>query len=61
MALSNPQARGNAVTDRPPKAPAGNPISVDDVGIAVAFLAREAAKLITGETLYIDCGYHIVD
>jgi enoyl-[acyl-carrier protein] reductase I len=31
------------------------------VGAAVAFLAHDAAKLITGETLYIDGGYHIVD
>ena len=36
-------------------------VSIDDVGIAVAFLATDAAKLITGETLYIDGGYHIID
>jgi len=27
----------------------------------VAFLSMNAAKLITGETLYIDGGYHIID
>ena len=27
----------------------------------VAFLSVNAAKLITGETLYIDGGYHIID
>jgi len=43
------------------KAPARSLVSVDDVGIAVAFLATDAAKLITGETLYIDGGYHIMD
>jgi enoyl-[acyl-carrier protein] reductase I len=43
------------------KAPARSLVSVDDVGIAVAFLATDAAKLITGETLYIDGGYHIID
>jgi enoyl-[acyl-carrier-protein] reductase (NADH) len=32
-----------------------------NVGMAVAFLARDAAKLITGDTLYIDGGYHIID
>ncbi len=43
------------------KAPTRSLVSIDDVGIAVAFLATDAAKLITGETLYIDGGYHIID
>jgi enoyl-[acyl-carrier protein] reductase I len=43
------------------KAPARSLVSVDDVGVATAFLAHDAAKLITGETLYIDGGYHIID
>ena len=32
-------------------------VSIDDVGVATAFLAHDAARLITGETLYIDGGY----
>ncbi|MCA1494442.1 enoyl-ACP reductase FabI [Sinorhizobium alkalisoli] len=43
------------------KAPTRSLVSIDDVGAAVAFLATDAAKLITGETLYIDGGYHIID
>jgi enoyl-[acyl-carrier protein] reductase I len=43
------------------KAPARSLISIDDVGVAVAFLSMNGAKLITGETLYIDGGYHIID
>ena len=43
------------------KAPARSLVSIDDVGVAVAYLATDAAKLITGETLYIDGGYHIID
>jgi enoyl-[acyl-carrier protein] reductase I len=43
------------------KAPARSLVSVDDVGRAMAFLATDFAKLITGETLYIDGGYHIMD
>jgi enoyl-[acyl-carrier protein] reductase I len=43
------------------KAPARSLVSIDDVGIATAFLAHDAARLITGETLYIDGGYHIMD
>jgi len=43
------------------KAPARSLVSIDDVGAAVAFLGMDATKLITGETLYIDGGYHIID
>jgi enoyl-[acyl-carrier protein] reductase I len=43
------------------KAPTGSLVSIDDVGVATAFLAHDAARLITGETLYVDGGYHIID
>jgi len=43
------------------KAPARSLVSIDDVGVATAFLAHDAAKLITGQTLYVDGGYHIID
>jgi enoyl-[acyl-carrier protein] reductase I len=43
------------------KAPARSLVNIDDVGLATAFLAHDAARLITGETLYIDGGYHIID
>jgi enoyl-[acyl-carrier protein] reductase I len=43
------------------KAPARSLVSIEDVGIATAFLAHDAARLITGETLYVDGGYHIID
>ena len=43
------------------KAPARSLVSIDDVGAATAFLAHDAARLITGETVYIDGGYHIID
>ena len=43
------------------KAPARSLVSIDDVGLATAFLAHDAARLITGEVLYIDGGYHIID
>ena len=34
---------------------------IDDVGAATAFLAHDVARRpITGETLYIDGGYHII-
>jgi enoyl-[acyl-carrier protein] reductase I len=43
------------------KAPARSLVSIEDVGAATAFLAHDAARLITGETLYVDGGYHITD
>jgi enoyl-[acyl-carrier protein] reductase I len=43
------------------KAPTRSLVSIDDVGVATAFLAHDAARLITGETLYVDGGYHIID
>ncbi|MEW6436161.1 MAG: enoyl-ACP reductase FabI [Pseudomonadota bacterium] len=43
------------------KAPTRSLVNIDDVGLATAFLAHDAAKLITGETLYVDGGYHIID
>ncbi|MBL0373594.1 enoyl-ACP reductase FabI [Rhizobium sp. KVB221] len=42
-------------------APTRSLVSIDDVGMATAFLAHDAARLITGDTLYIDGGYHIID
>ncbi|MDX1217479.1 enoyl-ACP reductase FabI [Sinorhizobium medicae] len=32
-----------------------------NVGMATAFFAHDAARLITGQVLYVDGGYHIVD
>lgn len=43
------------------KAPTRSLVSIDDVGVATAFLAHDHARLITGETLYVDGGYHIID
>src|SRR5690349_2200629 len=43
------------------KAPSRSLVGIDDIGVATAFLAHDAAKLITGQTLYVDGGYHIID
>jgi enoyl-[acyl-carrier protein] reductase I len=43
------------------KAPTRSLVSIDDVGNATAFLALDGAKLITGDVMYIDGGYHIID
>ena len=36
------------------------PACIDDVGFATAALAGDGARLITGETIYVDGGLHIV-
>jgi enoyl-[acyl-carrier protein] reductase I len=43
------------------KAPRRSLVSIDDVGKATAFLALDGARLITGDTIYVDGGYHIID
>ncbi len=43
------------------KAPARSLVDIDDVGAACAFLAHDAARLMTGQVLYIDGGYHVID
>ena len=43
------------------KAPISSLLSIDDVGAATAMLATDAAKLMTGQTLFVDGGYHIID
>jgi enoyl-[acyl-carrier protein] reductase I len=43
------------------KAPARSLVSIMDVGLTTAFLAHDAARLMTGDTLYIDGGYHVID
>jgi enoyl-[acyl-carrier protein] reductase I len=42
------------------RAPSRCLVTIEDVGFATAALATDAARLITGDTLYIDGGYHIM-
>jgi len=42
------------------KAPLGRLAEIDDVGAMAAFLTTPAASAITGMTLYVDGGYHIM-
>lgn len=43
------------------RAPLRRPVDIDDVGRLCVFLASEAARSITGDTLYVDAGYHILN
>ena len=42
------------------RAPARRLVSIEEVGAACVFLASDYAAAMTGETLYIDGGYHIL-
>jgi enoyl-[acyl-carrier protein] reductase I len=42
------------------RAPLRRLVSIDEVGAAAAFLASDAARVITGSVIYIDGGRHIV-
>jgi enoyl-[acyl-carrier protein] reductase I len=42
------------------RAPAGHLVTIDEVGSVTAFLATDAARRITGGTVYIDGGYNIM-
>jgi enoyl-[acyl-carrier protein] reductase I len=43
------------------KAPARQLVDIEDVGLFTAYLATDAARMVTGNTVYIDGGYHIMD
>lgn len=42
------------------RAPLRRLVDIDEVGTVCAFLASDAARAITGGTLYVDAGYHIL-
>ncbi|MBN8491771.1 MAG: enoyl-ACP reductase FabI [Burkholderiales bacterium] len=42
------------------RAPVGELVDIDDVGYACAFLATPYARRLTGQTLYVDGGVHIM-
>ena len=59
-AASGLQALDDLINDAAAKAPAAQLAGIEDVGIATACLATPAARLLTGETVYVDGGYHIM-
>jgi enoyl-[acyl-carrier protein] reductase I len=42
------------------RAPVGELVDIDDVGMATAYLATPYARRLTGSTLYVDAGLHIM-
>jgi enoyl-[acyl-carrier protein] reductase I len=48
------------MADARERAPLTRPIALEDVGTLSAFLISDAARSITGDTLYVDNGFHIL-
>jgi enoyl-[acyl-carrier protein] reductase I len=43
------------------RAPLRRTVDIDDVGALCAFLAGDGAQAMTGNTIYVDAGYHILN
>lgn len=48
------------LADAAQRAPLRRLVDIDDVGALCTFLASDAGRSITGSTLYVDAGYHIL-
>lgn len=48
------------LADARAKAPMHQLVTIEEVGATATFLATDYAKHLTGETIYVDAGYHIV-
>ena len=49
------------MADATRRAPLRRLANIDDVGAVCAFLASDGARSVTGTTLYVDAGYHILN
>lgn len=49
------------LADAAARAPLRRLVDIDDVGALCAFLAGDGGRAITGGTLYVDAGYHILN
>lgn len=48
------------LSDAAARAPLRHSVELEDVGALCAFLVSDAARSMTGDTLYVDAGYHIL-
>src|SRR6516164_2475787 len=51
---------GDMLREHEERAPLGRRIEIEEVGSTGVFLASDASSGITGEVIYVDCGYNIM-
>ncbi|HSA94306.1 MAG TPA: enoyl-ACP reductase [Terriglobales bacterium] len=51
---------GDMLKSHAERAPLGRNVEVGEVGSTALFLATDASRAITGEVIYVDCGYNIM-
>jgi len=51
---------GDMLREHEERAPLGRRVEIEEVGRTGVFLASDASSGITGEVLYVDCGYNIM-
>ena len=51
---------GDMLKGHAERAPLGRNVEVEEVGSTGVFLASDASSGITGEVIYVDCGYNIM-
>ena len=51
---------GDMLREHEERAPLGRRVEVEEVGKTGVFLASDASSGITGEVIYVDCGYNIM-
>jgi enoyl-[acyl-carrier protein] reductase I len=51
---------GEMLRSHAARSPLQRNVDVDEVAATAAFLASPGAAAITGETIYVDCGYNIM-
>ena len=51
---------GDMLREHEERAPLGRRVEIEEVGSTGVFLASNASSGITGEVIYVDCGYNIM-
>ena len=51
---------GDMLSEHEERAPLGRRVEIEEVGSTGVFLASDASSGITGEVIYVDCGYNIM-
>ena len=59
-AASGIQHFDQLLADAAQRAPLRRLVSIDDVGALSTFMASDASRSMTGSTLYVDAGFHIL-